>query len=459
MEHIKQNIAAAPGIILAILSLLALPIFLALRCICNSVGGRKRSEGIMCVNPENFSGYSRSQVIIVKVLLAIVLVGIFLCCLIGFIGNQSLNRGITTMENSLLDTATEIYNKTNNIGIQLQLLPYTASYGEQLQGYVNSSSTYITEGNNVKTQISKYNNYRTIAIAISYAFPLGLLVIGTIAAIFNLKYVSFAAAMFCFICSILIWLSFGVHYLTQVVIGDVCVEINVYFQEFTNNQSFSTSSSPLDVLISCKNGDNVFEPIENIALGALNNSIQEYCNTINTVCSDNHVNCSANLEGSNCTINNIIKFENHSVTDYLLACSDDNECIFDADTVNCSITEQYVCYAKTVDVETCSTACNNSELRNYTSIAVYNLHLLEKYENILFNEIFPLLNCSFVATAFNEVDDSLCIDVKSGIDRIAISSGILGAFLVPGTILLIIGFKRFRSDREADLHDIDMEGY
>eukprot|EP01114_Cavostelium_apophysatum_P019034 TRINITY_DN600_c0_g1_i1.p1 TRINITY_DN600_c0_g1~~TRINITY_DN600_c0_g1_i1.p1 ORF type:complete len:531 (-),score=145.93 TRINITY_DN600_c0_g1_i1:96-1688(-) len=425
---------AAAGIVLCILSIIAFPIFCCGKFLCNCLGGRNRSKGICCGNRDDFEGYSKKEVWGIKIAVFLCMLGIGVAAVVGFTGNSGMNEGLDTLTGTLLDTSHSIINRLDHIGERLSALPYTQDVAETIDNAVAEAQDIVSQVEDVDKQGDQYNKYRSIALILSFALPLLLLVLGVIAALLNVGKLSLAAACFCFLCSMIIWLSFGVHNVVSVVMTDVCFEVNVYLNdESEEGNGTGSPTQALQELIKCTNGG-AFSDIQDLATDAIDQAYDTACDALANICSDPNAECPATYQGSTCTRENLELFPAEEIKDYLIGCSDDtSQCPF---TGTCTPGNEQICYGQPITVRECADSCMNSDLKDMANTTVTNLDILFEYEDIVDNEILPLLNCTVIKEAFDSMYDALCDTMTGSIARTANASAALGTFLIPGKLKL-----------------------
>lgn len=430
---------ALAGIVLAVLSLVALPVFICVRCVCNGFGGRKRSKGVCCcVKRDAFMGYTRRETWIVKGLLFASMIAICACCIVGFASNSKTDQGINDFTTTLINTSDTVIGRVQKIGFQLEELPYTKDVGQTISDAVDSANELLDSVKDVKVQVDQYNQYRAIALIVSFAIPVVLIVVGSLGAVFNFSKIVLIAALFCFFSSFILWLSFGIHNLAHVVFTDVCLEVDGFLDSNSNS-----SNAALDSLISCTDGGS-FSEIKTLATDAIETAYQTACDSLQQICSDPNADCPSDYSGSDCSRENIEAFADMNITDYLVGCNTSpGVCPY---TGSCATADQNLCYDEKISIKDCAENCMNSDLKSNSNATMFNMDALFQYEDIIKNDILPLLDCTIIKEAFESLKVSLCVTFTRSLKMIANSSVVCGVFLIPGTILLILGFKRFRKD-------------
>lgn len=74
----------------------------------------------------------------------------------------------------------------------------------------------------------------------------------------------------------------------------------------------------------------------------------------------------------------------------------------------------------------CSLNCSNSHLRNVTTDVLFYFNLTITFNDILLEDILPLLNCDFLKNALNILKNAFCKGIGGGVDQIATSNIVLG---------------------------------
>jgi len=289
---------------------------------------------------------------------------------------------------------------------------------------------------------------------LSFALPLFLLVVGAVGAVFNIPIFAMLAGLLCFLCSFFVWISVGIHDAVDTVTKDICKVIRKYTDDnkvsnssVVNGTLTDSTQQIVNQILSCNTGD-AFKSIESLATNALQNAVEFACNATEKLCNNTiAIQCPDSFL-NNCTKDTLPAFLDSSIEDYLDGCYDSYPtviCPYDS-SVDGPCTNVFPCWNVSRTIRECATECNNTDLRTYSNESVVNLDLLEAYYIIAYDEIFPLLNCTTIKNAFDELENELCDTFSHSITKVAGASAALGFFLIPGTILLILGFKRFRAN-------------
>jgi len=267
------------------------------------------------------------------------------------------------------------------------------------------------------------------------------LVLGAVAGVFNWKQAPLIAAIIAFIASFFIWLSFGIHFPITVAVEDVCVQANLV-------KEGKSSFGALNEIINCNNGSQ-FAEVRQKAENGINEAFSTACQAIEQLCNNSQVSCST----KNCSKNNIVDYETSIVTDFMRGC------IGGGNNVTCpdeSCGSNWVpCHFVNRTLSDCAQNCYEAQLRNLSYTFVHNVDQLMQYESLYNNDILPLLTCSFIDDFVNEVYSGLCVNLVDGIETITLVSGLIGLFLIPGTILLLMGYKRFRSNSGKEEDELE----
>jgi len=68
---------------------------------------------------------------------------------------------------------------------------------------------------------------------------------------------------------------------------------------------------------------------------------------------------------------------------------------------------------------------------------------IDNFTTVYDNQIEPLLTCEYAINSVNTFKDILCTPFYDSIYFLAVSSLVIGVFLIPDIFLLVVGFKRF----------------
>jgi len=437
-----------PPFVIGILSCIVCPCVLCCRFVCGIPGGKEPSKGYCCGGKaEDFEGYSKKHIWIMKFLVWGLAGSIAILMIVGFTGDSKVRTGIRGMGDTIIGAGQEIVDRVNKVGDEMLSLNYTADAGDQVTRAADDAQKIIDQANKVKKQVYKYDSYRSAALVLSLVLPLCAVGSGAVGALLNWKYLALIPVIFVFTISCIVWISSSIHLTFATVFEDICVEIDDYLGSDTN------SSNPvLDVILQCSNGQ-AFQDLRDTVEQAQQEAVNQTCQAIEDTCSDPDVGCS--YDPNNCTGDGVDTYLNFVVYDYLIGCNDAGvECPY----TGSSCSSPFVCQNISRTVYECSTQCNNTELRDSCATAVDGILLYDNYTSLLLDDILPLLDCTFILDAMEDLQVYLCKDFAGGIRQISVADIIIAVLLVPTTFALFMGYKRFRSSwKEYEEKPVEME--
>eukprot|EP01112_Ceratiomyxa_fruticulosa_P021218 TRINITY_DN73_c0_g1_i4.p1 TRINITY_DN73_c0_g1~~TRINITY_DN73_c0_g1_i4.p1 ORF type:complete len:791 (+),score=186.27 TRINITY_DN73_c0_g1_i4:221-2374(+) len=237
-----------------------------------------------------------------------------------------------------------------------------------------------------------------------------------------------------------------------------------------NNDNNSDSSKGPDSnpiissLLQCGNdSSNPFDPIKQIAIDGLDFAFNLVCEGFLQACNQTYtcypngylapssqcyfLECPGTAK-NNCSKDTVDQFLSSNITDFSMGCVDllveDVDCsILQDDGQLCASGIYAPCNVSLVLFRDCPNECRQEVERNSTRLTIEGLTLLDAYNDVLYNHIFPLLNCDTITSLISSIEDVICVSLVNNINDIAVSEGVLSAFLIPAVILSILGIKRF----------------
>lgn len=472
------------GFIIGILGLFIIgPIFWIFRACC--FGGCKPSSGIFCpgepFDSEDGEGYKKRHVIILKIVTFCILLLAIVFSILGFVGNAQFGSSINELVNITVDSGNGLVNELEYISQQISILEqagYTdLNISSSINQGVDQGNKILEQIDSVKGEIKKYNSIRQGVMLGAFLLALILFVIVVVSAIFSVAWLSYFMGTVGFFAMFIMWLSFSIHYPISVVIADVCRALDEA-QSDQNGNSTTAYSEQLAMIGKCSEIE-AFVSFKELALGAYNESytagcdaLVDYCN-LTLPCYGQSVssyyynktgcaasNCSDFDPSTNCTRGSLPSFLDSDIADYVLGCPDGFNPITQVPTFSgpdrcpwntsqpCELAGQdiplYVCKNLTYGpIEVCQNNCLSSESRNISGLLVKGVNGLIAFGNLLEDHILPLLECKQINEAIEKLTDVICIKLENALFYMSLSSGFLGALLVPGIILGILSTKRF----------------
>jgi hypothetical protein len=333
-------------------------------------------------------------------------------------------------------------------------------------------------------QATYYNSIRERVILAGLILPLCMVAVTVVAALFNLAPLSIVTAVLGFIVLSYGWIAFSIHYPLSLVATDVCVTFDngglsaILSIEPTPGANvsypFFNVSSPdliLNALVECgldntnDNSNNPFKPLLDVAQNGLTYAYELVCQGLETACNTTYdcptdstyssftkckvLDCPADIT---CTRDTVQTYLRSNLTDFTYGClfTDSSPpvaiCPYEGECPGTTI----VCDPQPVPFNECPDKCRLQEARNSTSIVIRGLNLLDAYNDILVNHIFPLLDCKLIAETLKGVQDALCVTLVNSLTYISTGEAGLSIFMIAGVVLSILGIKRFSLSNRID---------
>lgn len=498
-KHYAESIFLTSGIgfLVAAISLIMGILFWAFRCCC--FGGCHASDGFF-IPGDRFDegmgeGYTTKHVTIIKILCVATLVCLVPFFVVGHVGNAAFSTGVNDFTGTVMEAANTVIDNLKYINTTLASLeaPPELNFEEQIQEAISSAlaaGEQVTEkGKTISDEASYYNSIRERVILAGLILPLCMVAVTVVAALFNLAPLSLVTAILGFIVLSYGWIAFSIHYPLSLVATDVCVtfdngglsdllSIDPIPGENVTYPLYNVSSTDLilNALIECgldntnSGANNPFKPLLDVAQNGLTYAYELVCQGFNTVCNTTYecptdntytsfttckvMDCPANLE---CNRDTVSEYMRSNITDFTYGCvfTDTNPpvayCPYEGECPGTRI----VCDPKPVPFNECPDQCRLQEARDSTSLVIRGLNLLNSYNDILVNHIFPLLDCKLIADTLKGVQDALCVTLVNSLTYISTGEAGLSSFMIVGVVLSILGIKRFSISNRIDKDSAD----
>eukprot|EP00824_Muranothrix_gubernata_P019848 TRINITY_DN40014_c0_g1_i1.p1 TRINITY_DN40014_c0_g1~~TRINITY_DN40014_c0_g1_i1.p1 ORF type:complete len:781 (-),score=146.08 TRINITY_DN40014_c0_g1_i1:37-2301(-) len=461
-------IITAPALGMAVLSLLVLLLFIPFRCCCNCCGGRTASAGCCpATKKKKFRGYTASQIIIVKILVGVLVIGFGVCCAVGYTRNKVLSDGITLFVDTIIGTADDLLLKARSLRNSLLSLDYTREQGNQLTDMIDNVDETLKNARDKRDLVIQFNGWRETGINIIFLVPLSLAVLATLGALVNFPALAMVLGILGWICLPIMWIVFGIHLPVQLVLSDLCNEID---NVLDSSNTGLVNSPSLDFLLSCNNGSAFDEP-KQLANDALDRAFAEACDAYGKACEQVAETEGGTMKVLNCVLppeecgrDTFERTVEALVTDFEYCCvdgcmcpveDDENCCFRDCPSYNvtlgtCSQFYPNPLTMRNISISRCETECRDTQIPNtsdrYKELAenmVKGVTLFINYTTVLDEKIFPLMNCDFINGAFVLLRSHLCSTTYHGMSGLSATTGTIALLLIPGVILGFLGGKRF----------------
>eukprot|EP00698_Gefionella_okellyi_P022798 TRINITY_DN7608_c0_g1_i1.p1 TRINITY_DN7608_c0_g1~~TRINITY_DN7608_c0_g1_i1.p1 ORF type:complete len:616 (-),score=142.75 TRINITY_DN7608_c0_g1_i1:126-1922(-) len=384
-----------PGAALGAFFLLIGILFVSGRLCCNCCG----TNDVVDWNPTiQRTPYSSSQRCCPKFFLLLFTACVIAGGAIGYIYNTSTSTGLLTTAEGILtgSNGMVLYARglSDIMAVEFPVLPSSASSDlSTLAAIEASADTVAVAAQNVVDLIVNLNRYRLVAIHIGFIYSMVLCVLGFIAALCNLHFISLYVGVFGFLALLINWCGFGAHLALSIVSSDMCTSINTYV---SSNGASTASQSELSIILAC---------VDNTTLVGVRNLTNSMIST----------------QLNNCT-SQVTSALGISMT-----------CLGDASVADTNATTYWgrlFTVFPSLQLTSPDVVATVNHLSNFT--------LALNYTN-------DLAQCTPVLAAMRIVQGSFCTTVLSGFDILMSVFLAIAASMIGVTIIAIVGFKRFRS--------------
>lgn len=410
----------AGGIAAAALALLAFVVFLPVRCCCNGFGGKNASYGV-CPSSSDFRSYTRKEVLAAKIAIFIIAIPIVIGVAIGFQANSDVSSSVDSVTSSLVQSGDKILQSLIEVRGVLVTLPYTTGSAAIMDNAISIATDISSNMHSAQDTTNTYDRLRQSLMIIGFAFSLGLVFVGAVCAILNLRLPAFILAMVSLLVLAIIWLSFGIHLVADKFVYDVCVEIDIVTNNSTSNATSVFKTGALADLWKCGENQDL-QQLQALVQGAITQTASLTCSTRNTLCyNETNGQGLRNWTCSNTPVCGPSTLETATDAQHMT--------ILDG-SVNRTLRE-------------CAVLCADANYRNFSSSLVSTVDIYTNYTNVYYSAILPFVSCQLATDVMNSVKGSLCGTLFDSIYGVAVSNIIVGIFYVAFIILMVVGYKRF----------------
>lgn len=427
-------------------------------------GGKVPSQGL-CFGPplprdEGYTPYRRKLYIFLLVAI-LILVGVAMA--VGFTGNTQLSDGI----NALLDLTQTIPAKVRRQIVyidaelnSLKSLSEQVNPGTSVSLWSTAIKALLEVDKSVKTlqqdASSAYDkikkNEQTRKEFFKWAFiATPIIAIVGLGGYFLPSLITLVVVPCVFICTVLCWLTIGVHIPVSVATADFCVDLD-YSLKHPN-----ASMGAIDMILKCggkaatadiiKTSDSFIADSNTKACSTLTNQL---CNMPNVTYPGPHghtnvlrpVQCPA----KKCDKSTLKDFMNHTiVADFQWGCAKlVNGSIA---TVDCKFTNKDTakkqCLAKYgnsdvlpctpegktyrgVKLKECAKNCYMNNTKTFSATTYGNFELLQRFTHLQDRHLKPLLGCEIIRKGVVSLEHTLCWEVVNATDYIIAGLAIIG---------------------------------
>jgi len=414
-----------PFIILAALSILAIPFFIIGRYAFGCCGGRRPAPGTLffghnaCFgkinHDESFRQYPKYQLWAVILTVALLFVAVIVCMIVGLVGNGLVHKGIDNSFSTVTTTLDLLASKINSAveGVNNISGANTTAISSVTNSLLEVAKNATTVSNQINDSKSTFESARSAVTIIVLILPALFILMAAAGGIFRLPKIIYAAFFITFLVSLLLWLATGIYVAIAVMAYDGCNTARPYVAELRSLPSDQVPTDAIPQFIACSNGAQ-FANYRARALQTQDSIRSGICSLQNQICQSSGQTCSSTpcQKGNyNATLATII--------------NDDNG-------VQRTATS-------------CAVSCTNSNLKTATSGLVRLVGYSETYDGIYYNDLLPVINCSIVDPAIDDVIVQVCGDASTGTNNVAgvfLALAILEVFI---TVVTLMSYKRWRN--------------
>ncbi|PRP75126.1 hypothetical protein PROFUN_03962 [Planoprotostelium fungivorum] len=474
-----------PALILVPISIVAWFACCLGRLCCNCFGGWERTPGNVCFGEKccdtdcyenrQFQGYSTAGIWATKILLVLMFLGLVAVFVPGFLGNRQLGKGIAGPLDSVLKFGDDMRGKMNNIVGRLQVLPYTTNINGSLTSVYAALSDFDSYGDQAHTQLNQVERYRVPVYTVLLVITPVVVLLGILGGIFNCPKLICCTAGGLFWMSALIWLLFGIQYPMLIIVSDLCDELTIYdtniiYANATANNRTATPSGKVTIFESHINitscNSTTFDPVKTKIDDALNQAYSTACSNdiLQSLCLEARNITQYMLLVGQCTdnvtlIRNITSQPVCQLIEQYINTNDISYCMQAVQQANATLNIVDVPVVerfgypmvvrdecRIVPLNVCPTTCNYTTTRNATGQVIYQTDVLNTYNYIYETFVRPLLGCFLFAELVDDLKGGVCDNLTPGANMVEQTFLSIGILLIPTTILMMLAFKRWRSD-------------
>ncbi|KNC49635.1 uncharacterized protein AMSG_11898 [Thecamonas trahens ATCC 50062] len=421
-----------PCIFMAIICLLAIPVFLLVRTCCACCCSGK-------------STYTRNTILVVKIGLAVCLVGVLFGFYFGYAGNKKASDGIKGLTRVAISTGENLVQRIDNIRrriISASTAPPNAD--QNLQSAVDAGNDVIDTIRDIDTKVGTVNSYRFAAINIGFIFPSLFAFLSFTLGIGNLRFcwIHIFSAMFVLFALFFLWISTGLHWLIEILFSDLCFEARDFL--FTPPAQRRTQNNPLEAVFHCSANDtsNPFRALATVINDGIDRAVSIACTALTeptrTLPDGSEVGGICHL-GLNC--------DNTGFPS--VPCSEATLPSYQESTL---YSERVGAPGAVISLLQCTQSSNPcvDGINKTVADTVYNsVNDVIIYRNILRGDVQPILECDFLNNLLSAINGVVCNDLVGGFGDIRKSQLSCSILFILAVVLMILGQKRFLALSQA----------
>ncbi|PRP89522.1 hypothetical protein PROFUN_00786 [Planoprotostelium fungivorum] len=440
---------ALPFIIIAVLCLVAIPVFIIGRYALGIFGGRHRAPGTWffghnsCCGKVNrsqyvdrpsrldfdgidrregagtihYTSYSKVEVWGVRIALLALFIAVIVCMAVGLAGNSKVARGLDNTVDIVTVTLQELSGNITAAVNAVKDLPDTdaiLSAENQLLGVATNATNVATD---IRSARNSYAPARTAVTTVILILPAIFIAMAAVFAFFNLPRIVYTIFYITFIVSLLMWLFTAIYVAVAVMAADGCRTAGPFVSNLRSLPSDQVPDTAIDQFVACSNGAQ-FASYRNLALQSQTALRSSVCSAQSKICQS---------AGQTCSTTSCVSGDYQGTMDTVVNDISGNS-------------------ATRKTFADCAQNCSNANLKTATAAVMTLIGYSEQYDAVYENNLLPVLNCSIVDPAIDGIVAEFCGDNSAGTDSLSgifLALAIINVFV---TTIVLMTYKRWRKD-------------
>ena len=419
-------------LIVALLHLLAIPVFLlwrvcckplvlatCCRCFRSSAAKRDASGKVL------FSAFS---VRTLRLILLGILVSSVVCVAVGMTSNGILNTALNDVVDDLITNGQELVADVDVAVSRILAQDRTANSGSDVQPAIDAGNDALVKAQDIQDDWDTYRGYYQLVVYGLFLLPLAVYALALLLAYTGLhkcKVLNGCALLLLLLLFVVLVVS-AIHVLLWLVFSDLCEEADLYL----NDPSQSSTREVFGEILGCVNASDSnaeeagsgFSSLNKVITDALRDARRDACIAADALC--NRVNTA-------CTLG---------------PCTSDNVDAFLQETIVTTSTAgppppQSLTFAE------CATLCADDSERSEASGLANGVVEIGNFTNIKTTNLDPILSCQFVERAVSDLNSNVCTEATPALYLITIMLFITVLIYDGASICLCRAQKRFGNVR------------
>jgi hypothetical protein len=234
-------VSAVPGLLAAVLSVVVGIVFILLRYIFDTCGGRQA----------NTKGYSPRQIFTTKLFIWLAFVGVTISAFAAFYSNDLFSNGVNDFFSRVSDKTKQFASLGRRVYSVVDDAPYPipnkASFLDMLKDFRELTDSIATKAEDVRDQAAGIASLRWLVIFFCNELAVVCITVGLTSIFFRRGSPALFMAMFGFLVLFLTWIMWSVHFPMGIFVQDFCSAID----DLVNSNPDSASSEGVGYFLSC----------------------------------------------------------------------------------------------------------------------------------------------------------------------------------------------------------------